>query len=344
MSAWSTTCTMGTTTSIASRPLLKKIMPYLRTLCLNGMDKEGDRHGRKILPLGQGSLDLELLRVICASGYTGPIGILGHTDDDAEERLRDNLDGLDWLVPQLTGKPPGPKPKPRTPVPPPLATAPKPAAGLSSRPVLPDTPKPALALTKTYDPALVASLLEDAAKAGDVAHGAELFASPRLACLSCHQAAGQGGNVGPDLSSAGLCLKPRRVGRVVALAQAAGQGRFHRRYNRDGRRQDPAGLQAARPGRPPRVSRPHFRKSLRDRSIRHRRDSHRRHPHARRAGRIDVGHRPPRPGSLPARPGPAHRKLSRHVDAALAGSRRVHVRSRSARQRAMALLEAARQP
>ena len=191
--------------------ILKKIMPYLRTLCLNGMDKEGDRHSRKILPLGQGALDLELLRAICASGYTGPIGILGHTEDDAEERLRDNLDGLDWLVPQLAGKPPGPKPRPRTPVPPPPAAAPKPAAGLSSQPILPDTPKPAPALTKTYDPSLVSSILEDAAKAGDAAHGAELFASPKLACLSCHQAAGQGGNVGPDLSSAGLCLKPQEL-------------------------------------------------------------------------------------------------------------------------------------
>ena len=32
--------------------------------------------------------------------------------DDAEERLRDNLDGLDWLVPQLDGQPAGPAPKP----------------------------------------------------------------------------------------------------------------------------------------------------------------------------------------------------------------------------------------
>src|SRR5262249_47467259 len=34
--------------------------------------------------------------------------------DDAEERLKDNLDGLDWLLPQLRGEKPGPKPKPRT--------------------------------------------------------------------------------------------------------------------------------------------------------------------------------------------------------------------------------------
>ena len=83
--------------------LLNKMVPYLRTINLNGMEKDGDRHGRKILPLGQGDRDLELLRAICASGYIGPIGILGHTQDDAEERLRDNLDGLDWLVASARG-------------------------------------------------------------------------------------------------------------------------------------------------------------------------------------------------------------------------------------------------
>src|SRR6516165_5342365 len=49
--------------------LLAKTKPYLRALNLNGMDRDGDRHGRKILPLGQGALDLELLRLIIASGY-----------------------------------------------------------------------------------------------------------------------------------------------------------------------------------------------------------------------------------------------------------------------------------
>ncbi len=179
--------------------LLNKMMPYLRTICLNGMDVEGDRHGRKILPLGSGAKDLELLRTICATGYNGPIGILGHTQDDAEARLRDNLDGLDWLVPQLEGTPPGPRPKPRTAVPPPPPA------------VTPDRAKPASTATKPYDPALVANLLEDARKSGDVTRGAELFASPKLACLSCHQAGGQGGNVGPDLSNAGLCLKPEEI-------------------------------------------------------------------------------------------------------------------------------------
>ena len=79
------------------------------------MDPDGDRVGRKILPLGQGERDLELLRTIRSSGYDGPIGILGHTDDDAEQRLADNLDGLDWLVAQLDGRPRRARPRPRGP-------------------------------------------------------------------------------------------------------------------------------------------------------------------------------------------------------------------------------------
>jgi sugar phosphate isomerase/epimerase len=94
--------------------LLAAMKPYLLAINLNGMVKDGEKSGKKILPLGQGDQDLSLLRTIRDSGYRGPIGIIGHTQDDAEERLQDNLEGLDWLIPQLGGKPPGPKPKLRT--------------------------------------------------------------------------------------------------------------------------------------------------------------------------------------------------------------------------------------
>ena len=94
--------------------LLQKMKPYLFVLNVNGMVRDGETSGRKILPLGQGDLDLELLKLIRDSGWRGPIGILNHTDEDAEARLRDNLDGLDWLAAQLDGKPTGTKPTPRT--------------------------------------------------------------------------------------------------------------------------------------------------------------------------------------------------------------------------------------
>lgn len=95
--------------------LMQQMLPHLLALNLNGMVRDGDKVGKKILVLGQGDLDLELLRTIRDSGYRGPIGILGHTMDDAEQRLQDNLDGLAWLVAQLDGQAPGPKPRPRTP-------------------------------------------------------------------------------------------------------------------------------------------------------------------------------------------------------------------------------------
>jgi sugar phosphate isomerase/epimerase len=97
--------------------LLQKMLPHLWCLNLNGMDRGGEAQGRKILPLGQGDLDLSLLKTIANSGYRGPIGILGHTQDDAEARLQDNLDGLHWLLQQLGGKAAGNRPQPRTPVP-----------------------------------------------------------------------------------------------------------------------------------------------------------------------------------------------------------------------------------
>jgi putative heme-binding domain-containing protein len=180
--------------------LLLKMKPYLRAINLNGVDPQGDKAGRKILPLGQGSLDLELLRVIQSSGYRGPIGILGHTDDDAEARLRDNLDGLDWLVRQLDGRPPGPRPTPRTPVPPASAAGVKAAVAPASR-----------SSEAPFDPKLAATLLQDARTEGDTRRGAAVFASPQFACISCHRVGGQGGLVGPDLSNASVCLKPEEV-------------------------------------------------------------------------------------------------------------------------------------
>ena len=95
------------------KEVLAKMLPHLRFLNINGMTADGDKQGKKILVLGQGDLDVPLARTICESGYTGPIGILGHTQDDAEARLLDNLEGLDWVVGELTGKP-VPKPVPRT--------------------------------------------------------------------------------------------------------------------------------------------------------------------------------------------------------------------------------------
>jgi len=93
---------------------LAAMKPMLYCLNLNGMDRDGEARDRKILPLGVGKEDVNVLRTIRASGYSGPIGILNHTSEDAEGRLLDNLEGLNWLLPQLDDAPPGPRPHYRT--------------------------------------------------------------------------------------------------------------------------------------------------------------------------------------------------------------------------------------
>ena len=80
---------------------MREMKPYLLAVNLNGMVRDGDKTGKEILPLGEGDLDLKLLRIIRDSGWRGPVGILNHTDEDAETRLRKNLEGLDRLVGQL---------------------------------------------------------------------------------------------------------------------------------------------------------------------------------------------------------------------------------------------------
>lgn len=73
------------------RENLEKMLPYLSTININGMRVEGP----KIITLGEGDRELEMLRIIANSGYTGPIGILGHTEgEDINVVLERNLKGL----------------------------------------------------------------------------------------------------------------------------------------------------------------------------------------------------------------------------------------------------------
>jgi len=78
--------------------LLAKMKPHLLCVNVNGMKKGGP----KILPVGQGDDDLSLLRALRDSGYAGPVGILNHREEvDAEQGLKENLDGLEKLVARL---------------------------------------------------------------------------------------------------------------------------------------------------------------------------------------------------------------------------------------------------
>lgn len=82
--------------------MLKKMQPHLLAVNLNGMDPGGDRVGRKILHLGEGSDELELMRVLRDSGWRGPVGVIDHRPEtDTEQTLQKNLKGLEWLRKEL---------------------------------------------------------------------------------------------------------------------------------------------------------------------------------------------------------------------------------------------------
>jgi sugar phosphate isomerase/epimerase len=78
--------------------LLQEMLPYLRTVNLNGMKTDGP----KILTLGAGDQELEMLKTLKASGYSGSLGIIGHIEDeDAKVVLARNIDGLRSLLERM---------------------------------------------------------------------------------------------------------------------------------------------------------------------------------------------------------------------------------------------------
>ncbi len=94
--------------------LFNKMLPYLLAVNLNGMTKIPPGAGEPVVPVGHGSLDVALLKVIANSGYRGPIGLINESNEDAEGRLLDNIEGLDWLRPQIDGEPAADRPQART--------------------------------------------------------------------------------------------------------------------------------------------------------------------------------------------------------------------------------------
>ncbi|MEN9675147.1 MAG: hypothetical protein RIS76_1043 [Verrucomicrobiota bacterium] len=76
------------------------LKPHLLAINLNGMVRDGDRTGRKIIPLGTGDEELRMMQALVASGWKGPVGIIGHTEEDAEVKLGKELAGLNRLAPK----------------------------------------------------------------------------------------------------------------------------------------------------------------------------------------------------------------------------------------------------
>jgi sugar phosphate isomerase/epimerase len=72
-----------------------EILPHLLAVNINGMKKEGPM----IVTVGEGSSELEMLKLVRSSGYKGPIGILNHsTERDAEVGLKGNMAGLQKML------------------------------------------------------------------------------------------------------------------------------------------------------------------------------------------------------------------------------------------------------
>ena len=90
--------------------------PYLICLNLNGMNA---MEQPKILGLGKGDHELEMIRAVVESGYDGPIGILDHREQlDARDSLLENRDGLEWIRKEIEKSGSG-GPKPVAPMVPP---------------------------------------------------------------------------------------------------------------------------------------------------------------------------------------------------------------------------------
>ncbi|MFZ5939206.1 MAG: sugar phosphate isomerase/epimerase family protein [Bacteroidota bacterium] len=75
--------------------LFERMLPYLSAVNINGMKKEGP----KIIPVGEGDLEYAMLKKVYDSGFTGTIGILGHTEgQDIKPVLEKNMEGLQDLA------------------------------------------------------------------------------------------------------------------------------------------------------------------------------------------------------------------------------------------------------
>lgn len=74
--------------------IAKEISPYLAAVNLNGMRKEGP----KILPIGEGNLEKDMIKLLQKEGFHGPWGVLGHVEhEDVHQVLERNISGLATL-------------------------------------------------------------------------------------------------------------------------------------------------------------------------------------------------------------------------------------------------------
>lgn len=76
-----------------------KLIPHLLALNLSGLKKGNPV---KVVPIGQGDAELDMIKIVKNSTYKGPIGIINEdTAPDAEVGLRLNMDGLKEILSKL---------------------------------------------------------------------------------------------------------------------------------------------------------------------------------------------------------------------------------------------------
>lgn len=107
------------------------VKPHLLCLNINGMNAKAQP---KILGIGKGQHELNMIKVVKESGYNGPIGILDHRNElDSRDSLNENLLGLNWVRAELekpgSGGPLPSNPKPSNPTP----SEPKPGSKTSTQ-------------------------------------------------------------------------------------------------------------------------------------------------------------------------------------------------------------------
>ena len=72
-----------------------KIAPHLIALNLAGLDKSH----RRVVAIGEGDSESDMIKIVYQSRYHGPIGIINEdTDPDAEAGLRKNMEGLEKIL------------------------------------------------------------------------------------------------------------------------------------------------------------------------------------------------------------------------------------------------------
>jgi hypothetical protein len=75
-----------------------RMKPYVVAVNITGMVLG---QGEKLMPPSQGDHELGMLRIISASGWRGPIGLIAEQGGDAEMTLGNGLRGADWLRAEL---------------------------------------------------------------------------------------------------------------------------------------------------------------------------------------------------------------------------------------------------